>query len=222
MGIYAGVDGVVREVQNMEVGRSYVVRHSQIWKAGVDGVVRDLMPLTDQIDHILVAPTYIYTYTINSSGEYVSTDGYDLETATKYGSVTIDTTNKYVQVQCTTALKEILLLSSIYVVYKDGHRSGFYDVINKETDNGFSMKVTAYEYFSTTGWYYSYCLGQPVKSDYVSGSETTTATITTASGYYSEVMAALRYSGTVRSRQTFTTITINGISFPVKISNELS
>ena len=224
MGIYAGVNGVVRQINSLDAGRYYSVYHTHSYKAGVSGVVRDLTDITSQIDHIEISVENIYTDTIDTNGDWVSSDGYDLETANKYGKVEVDTSNKWVRVWCYTALKEIYAYSYIYVVFKDGHKVGFGDLISSAPGTTFQFQVYGYVYFSTTGWYNSICLGEGIVENYVSGSKSARKYLTSVSSYndYAYVLGALRYNGRVYSQLTFEKMTINGTVFPIVLVNNLS
>lgn len=221
MAIYAGVGGVVRELDSVDVGRSSVVRHAYTWKAGVGGVVRTIKDITDQIDYVVAVADDIFVDTIDSDGNSTNNEGYDLETANKYGSITV--TDSYIQTKTTTAKKQIRVDYTVYVVFKDGHRERLYEIINNSAgENSFSLSVTAYISFNDDGFYYTNCLGTTLKTDYVSGSESKTVAVTVATSYYGIIQGAMRDSGTCISRQTFNSITINGKSFSIKAISELS
>lgn len=222
MGIYAGVDGVVRQINSLDAGRYYSVYHTHSYKAGVSGVVRDLTDITSQIDHIEIRVEYIYTSTIDTEGSWVSTDGYDLATANKYGKVEINTSNKMVRIWCYTGLKEIYAYSYVYVVFKDGHETSFGELINDAPGTTFQFQVYGYVYSSTTGWYNNNCFGSPVVDGYVRGSASARKYLTSVSGDYSYILAGLRYNGSTYSQHTFEKMTINGTEFPIVLVNNLS
>lgn len=222
MGIYAGVNGVVRQIEGLDIGRQNLINHMNVCKAGVGGVVRDLMGLLEQVSYVLIEPDTVLTYEVNSNGTIA--DGgvyeYGLDAINKYGSVSI--TDNQIQVTCSTRRRCIELMSEFYVVYKDGHRTPFRTVLNQFSNASFTLSVTGYEYFNNDGWYFNHCLGTPVLDAYVSGSETKTITITEAGSNISDIEASMKYGGTCRSRQTFNSLTINGQKVPIKIISELS
>lgn len=220
MGIYSGVNGVVRELNSLDAGRYYSVYHTHSYKAGVSGVVRDLMDITSQIDHLEISFEDVYTATIDTDGDWVSYDGYDLATANANGKVTIE--SNYIYVYCYKALKSVNVYGYFNIVFKDGHRTSFTELLNDAPGLTFQLTVYAYEYFSTTGWYVNYCLGTAMLDVYVSGSRSARKYLTAASGNYVDLYSALRYNGTTYAHQKYEAFTINGVSIPIKVVNNLS
>ena len=220
MAIYTGVDGVMRELKGVAAAVSFVSYEMPVMKCGVGGVVRDLLNITDRIDHVEVSNFHVYVDTLNIDGDYVSVDGEDLATLNRYGSISFGTNS--VQITCTTAKKRIFITYFIYVVFKDGLKT-YLDDLLAIGGVTYTLSVTGYEYFTTDGWYQNVCLGDPVIEGYVSSSDTKTTTFTDlqdqTSGYLS---TALKYSGTSRSKQTFNSIRINGKSIPVTVVNNLT
>ena len=220
MSIHIGANGVVRALKAIDVGHHWGIYGTAVVKCGIDGVVRNLLDFADTIDHIEIELNSISVDTINTDGEYVSTDGDDLSTLNKYGSISVGTNN--VQISCTTAKKQIYISYWIFVVYKDGVKAYLSNLLDT---NGitYTLSVTGYEYFSTDGWYQSFCLGSEVISGHVSSSNTKTTTYTDVENQTSGwLMTSLKYSGTSRSKQTFNSITINGKSFPITVVNNLT
>lgn len=222
MGIYAGVDGVVRQINSLDTGRYYSVYHTHSYKAGVSGVVRDLMDITSQIDHLEISFEYVYTATIDTDGGWVSYDGYDLATANANGNISIDSSNNSIYVYCYKGLKSIEVWGYFNIVFKDGHKASFTELLNDAPGLTFQLTVYAYEYFNTTGWYINYCLGTAMIDAYVSGSRSARKYLTTASGNYTELYSALRYNGRTYAHQKYEAFTINGVSIPIKVVNNLS
>ena len=223
MAIYTGIDGVVREVNSLEVGKDSVVRHCHSWKAGIDEVARDLIDITPQINNILVVPKEVIVYT-RIPGDDLSYDeliyeGSGLEEVNKYGELLI--TDNSVQVTCNKANKRIELISYIFVELKDGHRILLYDLASNSQVNSFSLKVRGFESFSDDGWYVNECLGNSVMDYHVSGSSDKTVILTSATQEYSLLVASMRDSGVCSSVQTFYSSYINGQEFKVKIKSEL-
>lgn len=220
MGIYAGVDGVVRQINSLDAGRSYSVYHTHSYKAGVEGVVRDLTDVVSQIDHLEISFEWVYTATIDTNGDWVEYDGYDLATANANGKIEI--ASNYIYVYCYKALKSINAEAYFYIVFKDGHKVSFRELLNDAPGLNFQLTVYAYEYFSTTGWYRNYCLGTAIIDAYVSGSRSARKYLTAADGNYADLYSALRYNGTTYAHQKYEAFTINGVSIPIKVVNNLS
>ena len=220
MSIHIGVGGVVRQIKGLAMGHHWGVYETFIVKCGIDGVVRNLIDITDIIDHIEVSSMNVSVITIDADGEYVSTDGEDLTTVNRYGSISFGTNS--VQVTCTTARKRIFISYLIYVVFKDGLHAYLDDIISTGGVT-YTLSVTGYEYFTIDGWYQNVCLGDEVLSGYVTSSNSKTTIFkdvqNQTSGYIS---AALKFSGTSRSSQTFNSIIVNGKSFPVTVVNNLT
>lgn len=220
MGIYAGVDGVVRQINSLDAGRSYSVYHTHSYKAGVSGVVRDLTDVVSQIDHLEISFENVYTSTLDTDGSWKSYDGYDLATANANGKVTIE--SNYIYVYCYKSLKSVEVWGYFRIVFKDGHKVSFRELINDAPGLTFQLTVYAYEYFSTTGWYINYCLGTAMIDAYVSGSRSARKYLTTVTSDYAELYSALRYNGTTYAHQKYEAFTINGVSIPIKVVNNLS
>ncbi|MBQ3426548.1 MAG: hypothetical protein IJH37_05310 [Clostridia bacterium] len=220
MSIHIGAEGVVRQLKGLAFGHRLGVYETFIVKCGINGVVRNLIDISDIIDHAEVSVNTISVNTVNSDGEDISKDGDDLTTLNRYGSISFGTNN--VQLTCTTAKKRLFIRYTIYVVFKDGLKAYLDDIISTGGVT-YTLSVTGYEYFSNSGWYQNVCLDNEVITGYVSSSRTESAILTDVKnqtdGYIS---SALEYSGTCTSRQTFNSITVNGTSFPVTVVNNLT
>lgn len=217
MGVFAGVDGVVREMSYIDAGRAGVHHIPEGW-AGVDGVTRQFFAVSE-IDHIEIDVNAVTTFTCDADRNIQSTDGYDLATANQYGTITISSTQ--IQVTCTTKYKWIEIGYTVNVVFKDGHSTTLYKLCSA-TSAIFALSVTGYQYFSNDGGYINYCLGNVVLEDYVSGSTSATKTLSTATASFGQLAAIMQSSGTCRSRQTFNSIQINGTQYDIVIVNNLT
>ena len=217
MGVFAGVDGVVREMSYIDAGRAGVHHIPEGW-AGVDGVARQFFAVSE-IDHIEIDVNNVTTYTCDADRNIQSTDGYDLATANQYGSISV--TDTQIQVTCTTKYKWIEIDYTVNVVFKDGHSTTLYKLCTA-TSAIFTLSVTGYQYFSNDGGYVNYCLGNAVLEDYVSGSASATKTLATATASYGELAAIMQSSGTCRSRQTFNSAQIDGKQYDIVIINNLT
>ena len=220
MAIYTGVDGVMRELKGVAAAVSYVSYEIPVMKCGVDGVVRDLLNIADRIDHVEIRLNSVSVDTIDSNCDYVSNDGTDMAAVNRYGSLEVGSNS--IQITCTTGKKRMFLNYWINIVYKDGISTALSSII-QNAGATYTLSVTGYVYFSTSGWYQNVCLDNEVVTGYVSSSKTNTISITDVSGQTSGyISAALEYSGTSRSKQTFNSIYINGKSIPITVVNNLS
>ena len=219
MAIYTGIDGVVRSLKGVVEGDSGMVSEVPVMKCGIEGVVRNLLSFTDNIDHVEVSDFHVYVDTLNYDGEYVSTDGEDLATLKRYGSISFGTNS--VQVTCSTVRKRIYITYFIYIVYKDGSIVYLDDIFGAGAS--YALTVTGYEYFNTDGWYHNCCLGSEVVTGHVSSSSTNTVVFRDVQlqtgGYLS---AAVKSSGNNQSKQTFNSIRINGQNIPITVVNNLT
>lgn len=222
MAIYTGVDGVVREIENVDIGYYGRAGHLAIMKAGIDGVNRDLLDVTSQIQGLEIDVSYINVYTVDSNGNWTEDNGNSLEIANKYGSVKV--TSNSITVTCTTRYKVLDLTYYVYVVYKDGHKEMLSDLMDKvKSEKDFSLKVYGYEYFRNDGKYINVCMGVKVLENYVNNSASKTMTITNSDygGSYGWLMAERDESGTTTSQIEFQKFTFDGKSFPITVANNL-
>lgn len=217
MGVFSGVDGVVREMNCIDVGRGGVHHTSEGW-AEVDGVTRQFAAVSD-IDHVEIDVGSVSTYTYDADGNMQSTDGFDLATANQYGAVTIS--SNQIQVTCSTRYKLIQVVYNVIVVFKDGHRTSLYNLYRASSVT-FALSVTGYEYFSNDGAYVNECMSNPILETYVDGSASATKTLSTAISPSGSLAALMLSSGTCHSRQTFNSIQINGTEYDIVIVNNLT
>lgn len=220
MGAFVGVNAVVRQVKTVDASPTSTVRHIPEGDVGINGVTRRCWDLWDSLDHIEVDLRQVSVRTIDSSGGIVSTDGYDLATLNKYGSITMG--SNWVQVQSVTRMKELQLDYQMYGVFNDGHKTELRMLLISGPLASLLLSVTGYQYFNCTGWYLNLCMGAQILSDYVTDSASKTLEITNPSANHGQLMAAQTTSGTVRSKQTFNRATINGRSIPVVMKNNLN
>ena len=223
MAIYAGIEGITRKLDYMDTGRYGSIYHIPSMKAGIDGVARDLMSFVETVERLEIRAEYIAVSTIDYEGNYVSDDGRTLEVLNKYGSVSIS--SNQVQVSCTTRYKQLNVYGYAYIVFKDGHeeqmRNG--SGIFSDANNTFNLNVTDYEYFNDDGWYYNLSFGTALYSTHVTNSHTGTTNISKInSNICFDIMSSLRDSGTARTRQTFNSFKINGVTIPVTVVNKLT
>lgn len=222
MAIYAGVEGVTKELDYVDASRYGTSRHLPMVKVGIDGVMRNLLDVTSQIKCLEIDVYYIQTYTIDSDEKFVSSDGYSVATANKYGTITIGSNS--ITVSNTTYLKCIDLMYRVNIVFNDGHKSQLHELMNSNKEEiSFSFTVYGYEYFRRDGAYINNCMGVAILEDYVNNSASKTVTITneSAKSSYGELFTQRNQSGTTTSQQIFNSFVLNGVSFPITVVNNL-
>jgi hypothetical protein len=161
------------------------------------------------------------TYTVDSSNTYQSTDGNDLATATRYGSVTIS--SNAISVMVNTTGKWISVSYAVYVVYKDGH-STLIEAAQQAGMTPFSLSVQTSISVSGNGngTYGTSCLGTAIYNTPVSGSATAKKTLTTADTSDGKLNSALTTGSCLQTvSQTFLSFTFEGITIPIQIINNL-
>lgn len=222
MAIYTDADGVVREIEHIDLGYYGTTKHVPTMKAGINGVNRDLLDVTSQIQGLEIDALYIDVYTVDSNGDWAEDNGNSLEIANEYGSVKV--TSNSITVTCTTRYKVLDLTYYVYVVYKDGHKEMLANLMdNVKSEKDFSLKVYGYEYFRNEGKYINICMGVAVLKNYVNNSASKTMTITNSDygGSYGWLMAERNESGTTTSQIEFQKFTFDGKSFPITVVNNL-
>lgn len=229
MAIYAGIDGVSREIKQFETSRWSENRIAYSWKAGINGVVRPLNDIAENIDYVEINPRRIETYKIDSDGDRTddATLGYSLETANKYGKVDID--DDSICVYSYNNGVEILLESDFYIVFKDGTRVELRDIAKETELFSFNLKVYTKMWItnssSNKGFYRTWCLGTQLYSAYYTDSASVSTNITEIKDNknYSLISAAKKSgSGRTYTLQRFDKFTINGKSYSIKIRSTLT
>lgn len=222
MAIVIGQDGVVRELQGVDAGKSYTRYHAAENYACMDGVVRQVTDVLDEIDRIEISIENVNVYQLeaDAGGSYSYTlIGSSMADVNAVGSITV--TENSVQVNTTTALRDIDLSGYVYVVYRDGHKTFIRNVRELET---LTFQVGYYLYFNRNGGYNTSFLGNMLKEGYVSGSASGTVTVSTESlvDYTIFLGSELYTSGTQRNRQTYTSCTAGGKTIPIAVVNRLT
>lgn len=228
MGIYAGINGVVRSVPSSDTAVSGVIRHVTRITAGVSGVVKSVLQVLDQIDRFEVELKRVSVWDISGESLIHEDPTLTLEQLNAFGTLTITDTSIRV-IGGKVKGKFVDAQPLLICVFSDGHRSDLRALGNAKefSPTDFQFPISYYISFSSNGngRYTCDALGQQVKGGYVSGSSRGTTTVSpTDSWWNSFSIGAGRTSGSgsQTSEQSYSNITILGKSFPVKVRNSLS
>lgn len=232
MPTYVGVNNVVRNVPNYRVGVNSAVRTVSMAYAGVSGVARSILgKFTDNIARIEVWVSRFEVHTTASTpdanGNYNwSYEGsYTTRSSLPSGS-TISISSQYINVTCRTISKVVEVLAIPVIIMKNGESHNFAAIGNLP----FSWPIRYDLSFSGSGGIGTYelsALNVTLLSGYINNGANGTTTVTNTSsgvGMYAdgEIAAGRINSGTTVSQQTYTNITIDGVTFPVTVVDRLT
>ncbi len=219
MGIYAGVDGVVRNIPYVDVSPNGAVRHAPEGYVGVDGALRKFRNALDDIDYIKLSYISCEASNCNSSGPYGDL-GRTVSICSQYASISIG--SNYASVKTTAAGKWVGIRGgSMDVVFKDGHQADLRNMVNSGLKLPVSISVSYYMSAYGGGRYVNNVQGVPVYSGSFYNSTSGTTTVNVANHEASYIASALTSGSYFSVQQTFNSIALGGRSFPVRVVNNL-
>lgn len=211
MGMYCGIDGVVRNVAGTDSGIKGVVRHMHGGYAGVNGVMRSFLEVLDQIDHVEGFASEIIACKMveENNGWYTERIGAGIDAVNSVGKVTIQ--NNGISFSCSQNERSVMAIFYFYIVFSDGHKEKF-EKFYSNTMEPIQLNVS---YFNRTEDYADNSLfGKPLTD---AGSHTKDVSFDPANYPFaaSSVGAICLYNKSQECSQTYNYATIGGRTFPV-------
>lgn len=220
MGIYNGIDGVVRQTSEIHSQLGSVQYHISSGHAGIDNVNRQVY-YDNNIKDILIDVQNVTVYDFDTSvseNPPLTLFGSGLSTANQYGNVNVG--SNYVQVSCHTSGKYIYVSGSVFIRFNDDHRTYIHLFANQ---SGLPIQFSVTHNASCGSGYIIFLNeifnARPLVSFWDSGSQTYTHTEFPNSNV-SIAFGSRSTSG--QTSQYYNSCTINGINYPITVVNSLT
>lgn len=231
MGIYAGVNGVVRQVTQPRAGVNGAVRTVSHGFNSVNGTRRQFFGLLEDVARVEARVEYLGVKSIDSSGNFTEALTGNLTTLNQYGRLTASGTQ--LQILCNTIGKSLNVSGALYAVFNNGREVYLTYLFDSFARYGsaISFPVTYSIVLGHTssswraeGGYICSCCGE-LYSGYVNESASGTKMALLNSADF-QILSELRsgYGGPYQyvNLNFASGITIDGRTVPVKVVSELT
>lgn len=230
MGVYAGVNNVLRKVTQHRAGVNGAVRTVQWGFCGINGARRQVFGPLEDLAAIEIRVSDGTNYDIDSAGT-TSNPVYfsSLSDANRYALVSIF--NNSISVQCSITGKAVCLTPNVYAVFADGHEVLIDYLSVNSAKYGAAISWPVNYYVSVTsntsgrvyGTQWTWCCGTNLQSSYFENSASGTVTLNTLNQFGISIGAGVTSgSGRQYTQMTFNQITIDGRTIPVRVISQLT
>lgn len=218
--VYCGVSGVARKTNRIYYGSSGVARDVVQGYTGVNSVARQFWDPLSSIKQVIFKATNYFKGTATSEGITNVTSATQAEFTSHGGTLTVNTSNKYIQVQAATVGKAVCITGSPYILLNNGVELSWSDYIYLfgNNTNHITFNITFYAYMPSGSYrYYSTFFKTTVTTS--NGNSTTKTISAPTSGQFDVGGGAYSGSGVLTTKLTFNSCTINGTSIPISVAN---
>lgn len=229
MGVYAKVNGVARKVSDIRAAVDGAVRTVRYGFCGVSGVRRQFFGPLEDVTAVEIEVEGGWLYDLDANGNSSDRQNiYSAAAVSPYGSVSIS--GNAITVTCETVGKEIRFYGSAYAVFSNGRRVDLDYLSESWAEYGASVSfpISFYVLISASGsnrtegvwlcWF-----GEKLYDGYVSGYKSGSKTFTSIGSNDIEVGTGIKSgSGKHTVQMSFSNITIDGRTVPVRVVSKLS